>query len=118
MENRNQQALDGLGQRIRSARENVDKSQTQVAVAMGSDKSVLSKIENSICYPRVDTLVRIADEIGVTMGSLLQTEEDGNMGRLMDYLQTKAETIKKLTPQQLASFQGAIENILHIIVTE
>lgn len=115
---RNQQSLDGLGHRIRTARVNAGKSQTQVTVAMGSDKSALSKIENSIYYPRVDTLARIADEIGVTMESLLQTEEDGNMGRLADFLQTKAEIIKNLTPQQLASLQGAIDNILRMIVAE
>ena len=67
MASRNMSMLYGLGGRIRQTREQQGLSLTDLSIAVGSDKSALSKIEKGERVPNLETIGKLADEMGVPM---------------------------------------------------
>ena len=72
MASRNTTVLYGLGDRIRETREQRGLSLTELSVAVGSDKSALSKIEKGERVPSLETIGRLADEMEMPMGAWFQ----------------------------------------------
>jgi transcriptional regulator with XRE-family HTH domain len=64
-----------LGQRIRAARTKANLTQLALAHAIGytgdDAGAYISRVESNTQAPRIDTLLRIAEALGVTMCSLL-----------------------------------------------
>lgn len=64
-----------LGQNIRSARERKNLTQRALAHSIGYNGddagAYISRVEANVQAPRIDTLLRIAKALGVTMCSLL-----------------------------------------------
>jgi DNA-binding XRE family transcriptional regulator len=60
-----------LGARVRAARKARGLTQAQLGAAAGFDQAVISKLERGRHEPRIDTLSRIAEALGTSVGSLL-----------------------------------------------
>lgn len=78
MASRNMTMLYGLGGRIRETREQHGLSLTDLSVAVGSDKSALSKIEKGERVPNLETIGRLADELDVPMTVWFQETASSN----------------------------------------
>lgn len=61
-----------IGSNIRMVRNAIGVSQTELANRVGSDKSAISRYENGIQRPSLDTLMRIADALDVDLVDLLK----------------------------------------------
>jgi DNA-binding XRE family transcriptional regulator len=60
-----------VGARIKSVRKKLKITQKELAKATDIDQAIISKIETGKHLPRVDTIERIANGLGVTMSQLL-----------------------------------------------
>lgn len=76
-----------LGQNIRAARQSRGIDQRSLAIAIGQKgdrdgSSYISKVENDQYSPQVDTLQRIAQALGTTVGRLIgEPVKNGKGGR-------------------------------------
>ena len=61
-----------IGDRIRAARLYANFSQEQVALRAGIRIATYSNIEQGHASPRIDTLIRIAEAIGVPLADLVR----------------------------------------------
>ena len=64
-------ALKGLGNRIRQYRQNKKWLQEDLAEKTGLSVSYIGMLERDEKFPKLDTLMRIADELDVTPNELL-----------------------------------------------
>lgn len=60
-----------VGEQIRRVREHHNLSQRQLCERTGIDIASLSRIEQGHASPKLDTLIRIADAIGVPLAELV-----------------------------------------------
>jgi len=65
-----------ISQNIRKIRENKSLSQKEVAITMGIAPTQYSRLENSKANPTVDTLVKIAQALDVSVDSIINGEDD------------------------------------------
>jgi transcriptional regulator with XRE-family HTH domain len=63
------------GQALRAARESKGFSQEQLGVAAGSAAATISRLENGVRPPTLETVSKLADALGVPVSQLL--EENG-----------------------------------------
>ncbi|MEU1275352.1 helix-turn-helix transcriptional regulator [Streptomyces sp. NPDC005799] len=61
-----------VGERIRHVREHHDLTQLDVCERSGIDVATYSRIEQGHSSPLLDTLIRIADAIGVPLADLVR----------------------------------------------
>jgi len=61
-----------VGYRIRQVREHHNLSQRQLCERTGIDIATYSRIEQGHSSPKLDTLIRIADAIGVDLAELVR----------------------------------------------
>ncbi|MFE9124985.1 helix-turn-helix domain-containing protein [Streptomyces sp. NPDC007148] len=61
-----------VGERIRSVREHHNLTQLDVCSRSGVDVASYSRIEQGHASPKLDTLIRIADAIGVDLAELVR----------------------------------------------
>lgn len=112
MASRNMTMLYGLGGRIRKTREQLGLSLTDLSVAVGSDKSALSKIEKGERVPNLETIGKLADEMDVPMAMWLQEESTSNSETMKQFVVSKQNRLDKLSPEQLSSLQALINQAL------
>ncbi|MFE7360645.1 helix-turn-helix domain-containing protein [[Kitasatospora] papulosa] len=62
-----------FGERLRAARLDANLTQQQVSLRAGIRIATYSDIEQAYSSPRLDTLFRIADAIGVPLSDLVRT---------------------------------------------
>ena len=112
----NMAVLYTLGQRVREDRLRQGKSLTEVSVAIGYDKSNLSKIERGLKTPELDTLRKMADELDTPLGAWFRPvkPESSNISRMLDFMTANRERINKLSPEQLAGMQIIMEQTLSV----
>ena len=60
-----------LGAAIREARLKRGLSQTELAAMIGTDQAAISRIENGGCGGGIASYIKIADALGVKLGSLV-----------------------------------------------
>lgn len=65
---------DCLAQNVRHYRGLRGVSQERTALEAGIDRTMLSKIERSITNPSLDTLLKLANYLNVTVAELLQED--------------------------------------------
>ena len=87
MASRNMSMLYGLGGRIRKTREQHGLSLTDLSIAVGSDKSALSKIEKGERVPNLETIGKLADEMGVPMILWFQEPTSSNSETIDDIVE-------------------------------
>lgn len=116
MASANMAVLYTLGQRVREDRLRQGKSLTEVSVAIGYDKSNLSKIERGLKTPELDTLRKMADELDTPLGAWFRPvkPESSNISRMLDFMTANRERINKLSPEQLAGMQIIMEQTLSV----
>jgi transcriptional regulator with XRE-family HTH domain len=61
-----------VGERIRHVRERHNLTQHQVCGRSGIDVATYSRIEQGHASPKLDTLIRVADAIGVELAELVR----------------------------------------------
>lgn len=65
--------LDGFGNRLKTAIHNSGRTQREFARDLGTTAPVISHYIKGKCYPRVDTIVMMADLLDVSTDYLLGT---------------------------------------------
>ncbi|MFH8619140.1 helix-turn-helix domain-containing protein [Streptomyces sp. NPDC017979] len=60
-----------IGDQIRAARLHRDLTQERVALTIGMDRATYNRIEQGHASPLLDSLIRIADAIGVPLSQLV-----------------------------------------------
>ena len=114
MASRNTTVLYDLGGRIRKSREQHGLSLTELSVAVGSDKSALSKIEKGERIPSLETIGRLADEMEMPMGVWFREPSSSNTEMMKQFLESKQSRLDKLSENQLASLQLLINQALNM----
>lgn len=66
-----------IGANAHDLRNSAGRTLADVAVATGISESMMSKIENGVAFPRVQTLVNLARALGVNPGALFETQAEG-----------------------------------------
>lgn len=66
-----QRADLAVAKRVRAARLKSGITQSDLGKRAGMDQAIISKLEHGLHRPRIDTLRRIADALGLTIGDLL-----------------------------------------------
>ena len=66
-----------VGERIKAARKKAGMTQKELADKLGIPYQGISQYERGIRKPKIDTLVKIADSLGVTLEELLSTRTRG-----------------------------------------
>ena len=61
-----------IGDQIRAAREQQNLTQEGVALRMGMQRSNYVRIEQGQASPKLDTLIRVADAIGLPLAHLVR----------------------------------------------
>ncbi len=67
-----QRASEKLGKNFKTIRLRMNKSQGDIARALGVDRGYISNIENGKRNPTLDTIEKIAKALGVSVGEMLQ----------------------------------------------
>lgn len=62
-----------IGGRIRAARLHAKLTQEMLGELSGIDRQTINRIEQGHAAPRIDSLIRIADAIGVPLADLVRT---------------------------------------------
>ena len=112
MASRNMSMLYGLGGRIRQTREQQGLSLTDLSIAVGSDKSALSKIEKGERVPNLETIGKLADGMGVPMILWFQEPASSNSETMKQFIESKQSRLDKLSPEQLSNLQALIDQAL------
>ena len=112
MASRNMSMLYDLGGRIRQTREQQGLSLTDLSIAVGSDKSALSKIEKGERVPNLETIGKLADEMGVPMILWFQEPTSSNSEIMKQFVESKQSRLDKLSPEQLSNLQALINQAL------
>ena len=63
--------IKALGAAIREARMKRGLSQTELAAMIGTDQAAISRIENGGCGVGIASYIKIADALGVKLGTLV-----------------------------------------------
>jgi transcriptional regulator with XRE-family HTH domain len=89
--------LEKVANRIRTAREQSGLSQKKLGLALGLSDKAISAYEKGRTYPPVDTLVRIAEELGKPVTYFLSEENEEQ--DLHDKVSRIEELLKKASEQ-------------------
>ena len=114
MASRNTTVLYDLGGRIRKSREQHGLSLTELSVAVGSDKSALSKIEKGERVPSLETISRLADEMEMPMSAWFQEPPSSNTEKMKQFLNSQQSRLDKLSEDQLSNLQLLINQALNM----
>ena len=97
MAGRENQIKDTVGENIRERRKELRKSQTDLAIDIGSDKAAISRIENGQLEITLSMLARIADRLETSVSVLtMETQEASNAELLIQFIQENADWINSL----------------------
>jgi transcriptional regulator with XRE-family HTH domain len=78
-------STEGLGRRLRAAREAQRLTLAQVAETAGLTKGFLSKVEREVAAPSVASLLRLCLALGLSVGELFAQEHDRELIRADSY---------------------------------
>lgn len=100
-----------IGSNIRMVREAEGISQTELANRVGSNKSAISRYENGLQKPSLDTLMRVADALGVDLVDLLKDKTTplfGNVVSEPDWMQELNINLTEMNPMARKSFTRSV----------
>ena len=112
MAGRNTALLYGLGGRIRKSRNERGLTLMDLAVAVGSDKSALARIERGERVPGLETVGRLADVMGVPMADWFQEEPSSNEDVMGQFMESRNSRLERLSADQITSLQTIIDQAL------
>lgn len=70
------EALDAIGDRLREERVRAGISQRELARRLGLSASMISQLEGGVSKPSVGTLYAIVTELGVSLDSVIRSDDD------------------------------------------
>ena len=102
-----------IGSNIRMVRNAAGISQTELANCVGSDKSAISRYENGTQRPKLETLMRIADALGVDLVDLLKEKATLQLGKVVstpdpDWMQVLNIDLTQMSPTARQSFTSSV----------
>lgn len=102
-----------IGNNIRMVRNATGISQTELANRAGSDKSAISRYENGTQRPSLETLMRVADALGVELVELLKGKMTLPLGNVEsesepDWMQMLNINLNKMSPVARQSFTRSV----------
>ena len=112
MAGRNAALLYSLGGRIRKTRNDRGLTLMDLAVAVGSDKSALARIERGERVPGLETVGKLADVMGVPMADWFQEEPSSNAHVMGRFMESRNSRLEKLSSKQVTSLQELIDQAL------
>lgn len=95
------------GERIRQARKSAGMTQAELAHKLGISAAGIAQWENDLRNPKIETLRKLADALGVTSEVLLR-------GSAFSY----SGGIKYINPEHEAAFLSELQRIPHIVNPE
>lgn len=108
MASKNMKTLYELGNRIRETRQKRGISLTELANAVGSNKSALSNIERGKREADLLTVGRLADELNVHISTWFQ---ESTSNSAVSEVQLEEEKRKVEVPESLQEFQPLLEQL-------
>jgi transcriptional regulator with XRE-family HTH domain len=96
-----------LGEKLKAIRLEKGISSVQLEALSGVDQSTISRIENNLRSPTIETLLKICEALEISIIDLI-----GNQDLPTDFLNL-INTAKKLTPQQRRKITELIESFLN-----
>ena len=100
-----------IGSNIRRIRDVIGISQTELANRIGSNKSAISRYENGMQKPSLDTLMRVADALSVELVDLLKEKTDSpfeNAVSGQDWIKELDINLTNLSPTAQQSFTRSV----------
>lgn len=101
-----------LGKRIKKERKQRKITQAKLAERVGLEKSNISHIECGVSKPSIDTLVNIANELGVTLDALICDSLDIERNTYENEL---LQLTKDCTPEELRFLTDTLVGMLDTI---
>ena len=81
---------DALGEQLKKARKSIPKlSQEQVAIALGTERSYISRMERGIILPSINVLILLGEMYGVPASTLLLWTEQA----LSNHVSRRSESL-------------------------
>lgn len=102
-----------IGSNIRMVRNAMGISQTELANRVGSDKSAISRYENGTQRPSLETLMRVADALGVDLIDILKGKLPPLLEKVVskfepDWMQVLNIDLTKMSPAVRQSFTRSV----------
>lgn len=111
MASKNNIILRNLPGKIRETRKQKGWTQTELGNAMGSDKALVSKLENGIKIPDLETVRKAADAMGISI-SVWFTDDTKEQSSFFQKVQERTE---RMTPEQREHFEKMILEALELL---
>ena len=97
--------------RIRESRKAKGMSQTELALAMGSDKAAVSRLEGGLRTPDLVTLKNAADALDESLSNWFSDEKT----EMNAFFRQAQERAGKLTPEQMKYLETMINTSLEMM---
>lgn len=112
----NNSVLYNIGIRIKEERNRIGMSQTELADAIGSNKSKISNIENGRSIPTIETLVKIGNAFNIPVTEFLVINEVSNKENVtfISFMKKVIIRVSKLKKEKQESIMVSIDTILNI----
>ena len=108
MASENAKAIYSLGGKIKAARKKSGMTQTDLAIAIGSNKSSISKIENGVRVPELLIVQKTADALNTDIAEFFRSSEE----HLDPYFLQVQKRAESLSPEQRANLEMLINSAL------
>lgn len=110
-----------LGERLKNIRKMRNISQFRMADMMGTEQSAIAKLEKGVSYPKVSTLYRYAECVGLTLSDILAESPPSKDGMLspeeVGANIRKWRTLRGLGVKKLAEKSGVSRNSIRNLET-
>lgn len=100
-----------IGNNIRMVRKATGISQTELANRVGSDKSAISRYENGMQKPSLDTLMRVADALDVDPAAFLKEKTTPSLENTVsepDWMKELDINLNEMNPTARKSFARSV----------
>ena len=115
MASKNQNTVNHLGSRISALRKEKGYSLTDLANAIGSSKTVLSRIENGLTEPTMKNLVRIADALEIQLYELLLPEGAADSTEVLKkYADENADRLNQIPIGKMEKVIDTIDSVIRL----
>ena len=114
----NSAILRNVGLKIRETRIEYDITQSELANAIGSNKSKISNIETGQTIPSIETLVKIGDAMGIPITDFfvvnLPCERESEEKRVKNYFIEASDRVSRLSGEKQEGFMDTMESLLRL----
>jgi transcriptional regulator with XRE-family HTH domain len=98
-----------MNERIKKIRKQKGLSQTELGDRIGVSQQVITNYERGLREPDIETLLKIAGALDVTLESLIGEKPISPEDQTSRAVQKRIEQIKKLTPEKQKAFISFVD---------